>query len=168
MIVVDVGAMRQGPEESTLKLVERFQPQVLFGFDPHPDFVEGVATIDGTVVVNRRVAAWTHGGAVRFVEDGICSGVEQDRSETRRSLRTRRSKDVECFILAFLLRTLPAGVVLKLDCEGAEYPLLSQIAATRADERLALVLVEWHPEETAHGHFMAERPTLRCPVEEWA
>lgn len=158
MIVVDVGAMLQGPEESVHKLIDRFQPELLYAFDPHPAFVEGVDRIDDTVVVSRRAAAWTKDGYVGLLVDGICTGVDH------------AGVPVRCFDLAAWLWTLPfagGGVVLKLDAEGAEYPLLHEVGLSSVDAYLDRVIVEWHPPETAHG-FYGDRPVLRCPVEEWA
>lgn len=167
MIVVDVGCYPHGPEESIHKLIDRFHPEILFGFDPFPALVEGVATVDGTVVVLRRAAAWTEAGVLPIrVEShdgvpGIATGVttfgDPDRIE------------VEAFDLLGFLVALPAGAVLKLDAEGAELPILRSVAARGIDERLSLVLVEWHPEELAHGMFceVEDRPRLLCPVEEW-
>jgi hypothetical protein len=156
VIVVDVGAMRQGPEESVHKLIGRFHPEVLFAFDPHPDFAEGVECVDGTVVLSRRAAAWKHTGTINVRVDGDCTGVDQ-QGDAR----------VECFNFPSWLRTLPAvEIVAKFDAEGAEHVLLSALADDGLDERLALALVEWHSPEMSHGYF-AERPTLHCPVEEW-
>lgn len=158
MIVVDVGAMRQGPEESVHKLIGRFRPDVLFAFDPHPGFTEGVERIGETLVVSRRAAAWLHTGTETARIDGITTGIDTD-GETL----------VACFDFAAFIQALPSGgeIVAKFDCEGAERPLLAALNAKGLDERIALVLVEWHPPETAHGMFTETRPELRCPVEEW-
>jgi hypothetical protein len=158
VIVVDVGAMRQGPEESVHKLIARFRPDVLFAFDPHPDFVEGVECVDGSAVVSRRLAAWTHTGVMPLAVDGICTGIDETAADVERTT---------CFDLSDWLFSLPpVEVVLKLDVEGAEYPLLARLAEQGGDHDLSVVLVEWHPPETAHGWY-AERPTLRCPVKAW-
>lgn len=160
MIVVDVGCHPQGPEESVYKLVGKYAPDLLLGFDPFPELKEGTeVTPGGTVIIRRQLAAWIHDGYVPFQIDGICSGVDAEAMAA-----------VECFDLNRLIRTLPAGdIILKLDCEGAEYGLLRRLADENLDERLSLVLVEWHPPDTAHGYFVPPdvRPVLRCPVEEW-
>jgi hypothetical protein len=157
VIVVDIGCHPQGPEESVYKLTERFAPDILFGFDPFPGMEEGIEHAGGTLIVRRRAAAWTHTGTMRLRVDGDCTGVDQHGDAL-----------VECFNFPAWLRALPPNVetVAKFDAEGAEYPLLDAVGDQGLDERLALVIVEWHPPETAHGWF-AERPTLRCPVEEW-
>lgn len=161
MIVVDVGAMTHGTDQSVAPLIERFQPELLFAFDPHPDFVEGVERIDGTLVVSRRAAAWISDTDVSLKVDGMRTGAVKNGTGDRWE---------EAFNLASWLRTLPLDheeVVLKLDAEGAEYLLLRDVCDQGLDTRLARVLVEWHSPEKAHG-WHTERLALRCPLEAWA
>ncbi len=162
MIVVDVGAMAHNGDESIRPLIDRFQPDILYAFDAHPGFEEGTQWFSDTLVVARRLAAWTFFGQAAFVVDGITSGVSGEE------MLIGERHYAASFALAEWLWTFPAGlVVLKLDCEGAEYPLLNAIRGQDLDERLARVLVEWHTPEMSHG-LWAARPDLRCPVEEWA
>ncbi len=161
MIVVDIGCMEQGPEESVQRLINRFHPDILFGFDPYPDLAEGVERVDSTIVVRTRAAAWTHTGTIPIRIKGICTGVAVNHIRPYEN-----TVEMPCFDLCAFLAPLGEGVVLKLDCEGAEYPLLAAIVAADLDLRLELVLVEWHDGVYAHG-LMTKRPRLRCPVEVW-
>lgn len=156
-VVVDIGCMTYGADESVAVLAERFQPDLLLAFDPHPALVEGVSLVGETVVIRRRLAAWTHDGVMPYAEAGIRSGYSPDGA------------DVPCFDLAALLRVLPDGFVLKLDCEGAEYPLLKALQASGQDARADRILVEWHDHERAHGLDEAfDAPMLACAeVETW-
>lgn len=159
MIVVDVGCAVQGVEESIPQLIDRFNPAVLFGFDPHPKLVEGMEQIGGTTVITRQAAMWTSAGRVRLAipEDARCTGVTDSPDGVA----------VDAVDFVDFLMALPSGeVVVKLDCEGAEYPLLSYLVAQGADSRLRLVLVEWHYGGFARG-WETEKPLLSCPVEEW-
>jgi hypothetical protein len=163
MIVVDVGCHPQGPEESVHRLIDRFSPDLLLGFDPDPSLAEGVERVGGTVVVRRRAPAWVDASQVRVVLDGITTGVEPHFAGGPAD----DSVSMTAIDLPALLAALPDGeVVLKVDAEGVEYPLLRCLAASGLDRRLARVLVEWHPPETAHGLY-DDRPELACPVEEW-
>lgn len=167
-IVVDIGCADQGPEHSTDVLIERFHPAIYFGFDPAiEDSIEFRADpndpVRDTTCIFRRLAAWTRPGMVPFDASGITGGISEGWEQA-----------AACFDLVEFLWTLPgmesqAKVVLKLDCEGAEYPLLAEIKSADLDLRLALVLVEWHPPGTAHGLDVPRwrMPKLRCPVEEW-
>jgi hypothetical protein len=64
-------------------------------------------------------------------------------------------------------------VIVKLDCEGAEYPILRKVHDRGIDLHLAGILVEWHdgidPDGDFYGHGWNEmgRPELRCAVEAW-
>lgn len=170
MIVVDVGCYPHGPEESVYRLCDRFRPDLLFGFDPHPEQREGVewyehADLDGwrTTIVLRRRAAWTMACLAGLKVDGDRTALDWDPS---------KQWETPTINLPAFLDALPDPIVLKLDCEGAEYPILHAVAERNLDLRLGLVLVEWHdsPEPgDYYGHGLASmgKPNLRCPVEEW-
>lgn len=165
MIVIDVGCHPHPPEESVHVLVERFHPEILFGFDPFPDLVEGLECVGETLVVRRRLAAEVGVGEIGYTVDGITSSIIPEFMDGIRV-------EVECFSLAEFLRALPpVEVVLKLDAEGAEFLLLTDIYRKRLDERLALVLVEWHGDgEDIVGPVLSRDALLeclRCPVEAW-
>jgi hypothetical protein len=161
VIVVDVGCAHHPPEESIQRLVDRYRPQLLFGLDPL--VIPNLTRIGEALVVLMREAAWTEYGTVPYIADGI-------RSRVTRSAPF--DYWVPCVDLAAFLEPLTTAdqVVLKLDCEGAEYPLLEHLAAHEIDRRLELVLVEWHEDPALHGfaiEYGPARPELRCPVEEW-
>ncbi len=164
MICVDIGchdhpAHEGSSQDSIGRLIERFHPRVVFGFDPHPGVSVASTVRDGVRVITERKAAWTHDGMVAFSEreEPLTSRIDED-GDAR----------VPCFDLAeFLIEQLPQGhIVLKLDAEGAEYPLLSRIIDQDVDEFLTLVLVEWHEPRKWQARRRLER-ALRCPVEPW-
>lgn len=159
-IVVDVGCKSHEAEVSIPKLIDRFDPQLLLGFDPHPQLGEGVSCMVNTTVVTRRAAAWTCNGSLAFRFDGTRS------APNRHAMNT-----VPCFDLSALLRLAlpPVGIVLKLDIEGGEYRILDHLLRTGADRLLALVLVEWHELDREHRRGQRARleRELRCPVEPW-
>jgi hypothetical protein len=57
------------------------------------------------------------------------------------------------------------GDIVKMDVEGAEYPLIRHLIETGADKKLERLLVEWHPPTTGRAYLLS---LLSCPVEEWA
>lgn len=152
MIVIDVGCAKHGGDESIPYLIEEFRPDVLYGFDP-VGVADGDDLIEDTRVVLRRAAAWTHEGIVTFVADGIRGHVEPWGT----------GELVACFDLAHFILDLPdEPVVLKLDCEGAEYELLPHLVATGADLRLQLAWVEFHCPSCGTGWFSADDRCGRC------
>ena len=147
-VVVDVGcADHHG--RSVDYLVDRFHPDELWGFDPWPE-MEVRDYQDGTTHVRTsRIAAWTHDGEISYTLDG-------DRSHVGEGPIT-----VECFDLAAWLAQRDAGAVLKLDAEGSEYELIPRLIETGEDNRLSLLLIEWHSDD----HGLTEQ--IGCPIEEW-
>lgn len=155
MIVVDLGCAHLGTDSVAL-LIARFQPELLFGFDPWPEghMEEGVSCRNNTVVVLRRMAAWTRAGEVGFVKDGWASYTSNEATPDV----LPEAVMVPCFDLAVLLRLLPPPVVLKLNVEGAEYPLLTHLVGLGLDEGLERCIVQWHS---------TGRIQLACPVEDY-
>jgi hypothetical protein len=150
VIVVDLGCQTYGTEESVLRLIERFNPQILYGFDPHPETPDAVKVIGGTTVVTARKAAWVIDGA---------RSVHVDATKTR--IAGDGELLVQTFDLAAWLFTLPRiPTVLKMDVEGAEYQLLPHLSHRMADRLLDRVLVEWHGGDPADFD-------LACPLELW-
>lgn len=171
MIIVDVGCKGHEDEESIGPLIRAFKPRILYGFDPHPQLVNREEEIDGCVVVTRRIAAWTHDGRMPLYVKSSITGIDETGLRGKTDL-------VQCFNLVGFLEDVCADevvfaggeqVVLKIDAEGAEYPLLQAIHDRGVDRCLSMVLVEWHPEETAHGYYVEpeDRPKLDCLVLGW-
>lgn len=156
-VVVDVGALDWMGDASIEKLVELHSPDRLYAFDPYPEFVAKEWFLGRTMVIQRRAAAWTTGGQVYFALDGTSSKIAND------------GVLVESFDLAaFLASFVGDEMILKLDCEGAEYALLDALWGRGIDLRLERILVEWHGDDEssvrARDSLLAR---LRCPVEDW-
>lgn len=154
MIVVDVGCHTWSHlqpdgsyiyEDSIHPLVERFHPDTLYGFDPSLNNDEEYELGDTKVILSTK-AAWTEDGEIGF------------KPQRSRSRVGDGGYQVKCFDLAAFLEGLDDEVVLKLDIEGSEYPLLMHLGSREVDRNLSLILVEWHEDA---------RVSMRCPVEEW-
>jgi len=180
MIVVDLGCAPHGPEQSIGQLIDRFQPDTLYGFDPWPGLVDSDSYLFGTRVEIRRSAAWTH--------DGFCeyAHVNRERSWDSTIVRAKNSRnewagdviEVPCFDFAVWLRHLRhagAGferVVVKMDIEGAEFALLSYLHEDGSDSLIDWLLVEWHDQKMEQPrHYLQARRRLlrdlRCSVAAW-
>jgi hypothetical protein len=152
-IVIDLGCKSYGgADDSIMPLVRRYEPQLLLGFDPQIE-VEGITPFTyspnsltnlSTTVVLSKKAAWMYDGNVRFCGDGVCAGIDGPGD----------GKLIPCFDLASLVRALPddARTIIKVDIEGAEYPLLSWLERGDAFYKLDEILVEWHTGEYTRGH----------------
>jgi FkbM family methyltransferase len=162
MNVVDLGCMTYDAhreDESTMTLIDRFRPDVYWGFDPHPaqqeyDGYAGSRSPQARTIV-RRAAAWTHEGTIGLtVPPAVLNPL---RTSTVLDSPTEL---VRCFDLAAFLDEMPEPVILKMDVEGAEHTLLRHLVATGAIEKVRLLLVEFHGPYTG--------PPVTVPCEVWA
>lgn len=164
MIVVDIGCARQENEESVYTLCDRFKPNILFGFDPELEH-GSIELLGKTTIVRSKKAAWIEDGHLPWISSGITSGVPRGDHPGE--------FEVECFDVTSFLHALPGRLVVKLDCEGCEYPIMRALRQQGIDRRLELVLVEWHSGPTPEGWYDGKgwedmgRTRLRCPVEDW-
>jgi FkbM family methyltransferase len=151
-VVVDLGCQDYGYQPSLESLVDAYHPHKLYGFDPSPLLDERVTRVAGVPTVLKRQAAWLYDGTVPAHNSGTTMAVGDG------------DQLVPCFDLSAWLRRLRRKVVLKMDVEGAEYPLLEQLLADGTDRWISELVVEWHGEPEA-GAAMAAR--MACPVRTW-
>ena len=158
-IVIDVGCARYGGDYSIERLIEQFEPDVLYGFDPAWEASMYDANRYKTHVVVSTEIAWTRRGQVRFLQDGL-NGQVGDANHWPL---------MRCIDLARFIKKFPTAeeIILKLDCEGSEYDLLEHLMATGVDERLSLAWVEWHPRPNSEERRASIESQLRCQVDEW-
>ncbi len=164
--MVDLGCQPQRIDRSIEPLIDRFAPAMLYGFDPaaSPPFRYKNGQ---TMVRLDRSAAWVHNGTLQFsARTGIEGTVMDDSTAWDGSVRP-----VPCFDFpAWLGGFAPEQVAVKMDIEGAEVPLLEKIVADGYDDRISLLLVEWH-DQFFDRRYTRRRTkvehALRCPVELW-
>ena len=171
-IVVDLGCFPHRDEISLVLLLERFRPAVLYGFDPWPALVEGETEVDGTTVLLERKAAWIADGEIEFARvrglrgwDSTVMREKNARDEWSRADAIR----VSAFDFSAWLRELPEPPVVKLDVEGAEFPILQRLVHDGTDELVAELLVEWHDDKMPeYAERRAElEASLRCRASRW-
>lgn len=158
-VVVDVGCATYPayPEdESVRRLIARFDPSILFGYDPAPELQPMRGLVDGHQVVLERKAVWTRTGFVGFERDwNPLAAVAGDHVAPL-------APAVECVDLVRVVqdvRALGQPVILKLDCEGGEFVLVPYLHAAGVDALVDLLLVEWHGPPP--------NLPLRCQQEAW-
>ncbi len=163
-VVVDLGCQKHGTDHSIEPLVERFEPEVLLGFDPAA--TPNCYQIEGTEIVIAASAAWVNDGTVKFSGAGDEATVVRESSAWNGSERT-----VPCFDFSAWLRRLHTlKVIVKMDIEGAELPILEKVVEDGTDDRISLLLLEWHDwmfDESYGGRRTEVEAALRCPVEIW-
>ncbi len=162
MIVVDVGCARYGEEYSLERLIDEFRPSLLYGFDPagNGGYGYGEPVINGVPCVIEEKAAWIRNGTVRFAFQDSAGHIDDQADDP-----------VGCIDLAEFIGGLPKdeSVVVKMDCEGAEYQLLEHLIHTSVDTRLQLAWVEWHPRTfDPNGERQAAiRKNCCCEIRDW-
>jgi FkbM family methyltransferase len=120
-------------EHSLEVLADLFEPDHIYGFDPHPDLDEDVTEVCGVPVTLRRQAAWIFDGVISFTVNG-------NASHTNGS-----GFHIPCFDFSAWLAKLQAGyIIVKMDIEGAEVPILQAMSRDGTIERVDELLVEWH------------------------
>ena len=161
MIVVDLGCCEHYGEISVEPLLDRFHPDILYGFDPALE-APLQYQVGETQVELSSVAAWLFDGEVGYIFDGLRSRIGDFDPRVR------------CFDFPVWLRGLGAqNVVCKMDIEMAEIPLLEAMHEGGEDELLSLLLVEWHDHLPEWNDDLSARRdrlvgVLRCAVEAWA
>ncbi len=165
-VVVDLGCEPQRIDRSIEPLVDRFAPDVLFGFDPAATPPFDFACGDSRVVVEES-AAWVRAGTVLFSARTAIEGTIMADS----SAWNGEEHAVPCFDFSTWLRDLDTpDVVVKMDIEGAEVPVLEKLIVDGNDDRISLLLVEWHEWLFAEDYVLRRaniEALLRCPVEVW-
>lgn len=158
-VVIDVGCARWGGDYSVERLIEEYEPDVVYGFDPAKDVAKAMPRplMANITVALHRAAAWTFDGQVGYREDGLNSWITE----------LKGAPQVRCVDIARVVREVAPGhmdVILKIDAEGSEYDLLRHLMVTGADQLLTLAVVEWH--EPDRGRALIEEH-FACPVKEW-
>jgi FkbM family methyltransferase len=156
--VVDLGCADHG-SSSIGELIDTYQPERIYGFDPWPGLDTRVTSIEGIPTEFSREAAWIEDGETNYVSNGSAS----------RILET--GIPVRCFDFSAWLEQHP-NVIVKMDIEGAEYEVLGHMIDEGTDRLVSELIVEWHdesgtfrPEGTPCGEALVER--LSCPVRDW-
>lgn len=166
-VVIDLGCYthpRYPEDESVHRLIDRFHPERLYGFDPHPGMpIVKLAEYGGCDVMLLRAGVW--------VEDGL---FPYDLRPDRPLAAAVGSGPIQvhCIDVATLIEGIApegSGLVVKMDVEGCEYPLLNHMLVRGSFRRIGLLLVEWHalPADFTEAERDRIVAAIPCPVEAW-
>ncbi len=170
MIVVDLGSETYGEEESFLRLTEMFWPQTMYAFDPLGRNEQGRGLGDCEVHYIA-AAAWVEDGLIDLGV-GADSGLNATVMNKKNAVgEWTTSLVVPCFNFSFWLEGQGPAVV-KMDIEGAEYPLLEKMILDGTDRLMQPLLVEWHDWKLGDEPAYRERRksilnSLSCEVRGW-
>ena len=150
-VLVDCGA---NLGEVLGELSERFLPQRIFAFEPNPALIpdlERAARRTGRLTEVLSQAVW-HRDEVRpfylgHHESSTLMGGKVVPPMYDRQIDYAHPIDVQCIDFSRWLEALgvgPRSVVVKMDIEGAEYPVLEHLVEQGAVRFISTLLVEWH------------------------
>lgn len=140
LAIIDAGACDWGEEESINRLRLTYRPAAILAFDPAPAASPFWSeSREGTLITFRRAALWTHSRGAFLRGAGTTAHVSDDPPGTRIST-VDVAKEIE------LAHWHYSRVILKLDIEGGEYPILDYLRGLGVLHTLDEVLVEWHGE----------------------
>lgn len=150
-VAIDLGCIPRNGAHSLPVLAWEYSPDVLYGFDPGDDLVEGEFQKGSTKVVLRRAAAWTHDGTVLFHEDGSASRLGEYGVEVP-------CIDFSKWLQVLKLKGKADEIFVKMDIEGAEVQVLEKMISDGTDALVDELLVEWHG-RVVDGYS--------CPARDW-
>jgi FkbM family methyltransferase len=156
------------------KLIDNPLEYEIFGFEPNPGSFRLADKKIGhrQNVVLEELAAWTEDGEAEFAVDDIGSTV----MKTKRNWDSSEHITVKTFDFSRWLKARfreDCFIVLKMDIEGAEFPLLEKMIKDGTDKLVNELLVEFHPNKvsdytTTHKNDLIQRLTYRgVEVYEW-
>jgi FkbM family methyltransferase len=158
-ILIDCGAHTA---DSLPDLVRLFGPfDRLVAFEANPAYAAHFERARETWPVELvQAAVWVQDGTIRFYlgEEGPESSVLFEK--TTGGFRQDNALDVPSVdFSAWMSREVgPADeVVLKMDIEGAEFPVLEKMLADGTTRRVELLLIEWHADRLPTGHMKLRR-----------
>jgi FkbM family methyltransferase len=180
-ILIDCGANVGG---SLRMFMDAYPDRDLFAFEPNPVLIPMIAesVASGSrpqAVTIANQAIWTHDGTVDlFLGHHESSTLLEGKTVPRRynqQIDYEAPRAVPCIdFSAWLQREFAEDdeIIVKMNIEGAEYPVLSKMIE---DETLSLVdtlFIEWHYDRFAHmtrqDHLaVVERVASHTTVEPW-
>lgn len=119
----------------------------IFAFDPNPRFRESWERKTGRGTKFQSKAAWIHDGEIEFAVDGTENPLGSTVMPGKKSIWDHFEKiTVPCFDFSEFLKAFhDAFVVVKMDIEGAEFPILEKMIQDGTIKIPALLAVEFHP-----------------------
>lgn len=156
-VVIDVGCCRYGGDYSIERLLAEFEPRVLLGYDPN--VADDTYEAQGAQVIITGAAIWTHTGTCEYVTPGLGGFIRGD------------SGDTPMFDAASIVREARSQfggpLVLKLDCEGAEYGILERLIDDGSDRLVDFAWVEWHGPDRQPYRAWIEENWKGPRMEDW-
>lgn len=178
-VVIDIGCCTHEGDDSVSQLIADYQPSLLYGLDPLLD--HAVTFKRGTTLTMLiPCAAWVDDSDVEL---GVGAGSPLDATVVRdkddrgewANTQTVRGTDIAKTVLSLKRGWMEPGdrLVMKMNAEGAEFPLLDHLIATGAIDAVDVLVISWHdermsPEYTERRQVLEQKLSVRkITVEPW-
>lgn len=147
----------------------------IYAFEPNPRFIEQWEKISDEKTVFIQKAAWIKKDVMDFAVDQTDTPLGSTLMKGKVKIWDSSPKiKVATFDLsAYLKRFTKDFVVLKIDAEGAEFPILEKMIKDNTDKICDWLLVEFHPNKvveytTTHMNELLAKLKSRNPnVRKW-
>jgi FkbM family methyltransferase len=123
----------------------------IFAFEPNPDLHDQMIRItrDYPNVVFKPWAAWTFDGKLEFAKDETATPMGSTVMHSKKAIwDVYPHVEVKCFDFSKWLKQMfneNDEVIVKMDIEGAEFPVLEKMLKDGTITIPRLLFVEWHP-----------------------
>ena len=167
-IFLDAGALNGC---SVKKFTQYFPDFEIFSFDPNPYLCHHFI---GLNTHHYPVAVWTTNKKIPFYLD------ERDFDGSsvykhKKNIVGGKQIEVDAIDLdAFIRKNFKPTdfIILKMDIEGAEYPVLSKLVETRTILYINELLIEWHYKKINHSEYehnllVEKLKELNIPMHKW-
>lgn len=114
-----------------------------YGFDPNPNFIKSWRRHERADTIFQQKAAWIEDGEIEFTisKPAYGSTVMKEKRNWGQGLTIK----VPAFDFSkWITQFRGDHVILKIDCEGAELPIMTKMIEDGTDDIPYLTMVEWH------------------------
>jgi FkbM family methyltransferase len=142
---IDCGAYDGDTARLFLRQYPKAEEYEVYCFDPDTRVAISKSVPRGTLLFTSRRAVWTHDGEIPlYLGDLQSSSVI--KSKNTGDLDKEHPVTVPCFDFPHWFNRFEGydHVVLKLDIEGAEYPVLERMMSLATLELVHVLYVDWH------------------------
>lgn len=124
----------------------------IYAFEPNPnmDVYWRAITKDNKKVIYSQKAAYIDNGPHQFTVDTNKVALGSTLMKGKRNWGKGEIIDVECFDFSeWVSQLVDSYIIVKMDCEGAEFPILEKMIKDGTDEMINELWCEFHPNKVA-------------------
>lgn len=149
-IYIDIGAYNGDTVEqfrNWSKIAYPGKDFIIYAFDPNPNFKKQWAILSNDKTTFSNKAAWISDGVAKFAVDDTNMPIGSTLMPSKvRAWEAFNKIEVETFDFSEWLKQFKNDfVVVKMDCEGAEFPILEKMIDDKTITIPNDLMVEFHP-----------------------